>query len=147
MIFRAMLRADVPALAALDQICNPPGWSESQLSQEIDLPHSYHQVAFHFDKPIGFAVMWIVLEQAQLLEIAIHPKYRRQGKASLLLNEMISIAKQKGCHSMELELREDNLSAQKLYEKFGFSFEGERKNYYLNSGAAASSARLMRLKL
>ena len=74
------------------------------------MPHSHQQVAVSNNHCVGFVVMWIILDQAQLLEIAVHPEYRRQGIASALFNNMLDIARQQNCLSIELELRQNNFS-------------------------------------
>ena len=71
-----------------------------------------------------------VLDEGYVTNIAVLPDYRRKGIASALLEQCISAAKQKNLSFVSLEVRKSNLAAIKLYEKFEFKIEGERKNFY-----------------
>lgn len=67
---------------------------------------------------------------AELLFIGVLPDFRRQGLASLLLQRLVDEANKTDVERIELEVRESNIFARRLYERFHFQLEGERKNYY-----------------
>ena len=82
------------------------------------------------NKVIGFAGTWIVLDESHITNIAIHPNYRRQGIASMLLEKLLDYCKNRGCVSYTLEVRSGNKAAKALYEKHNFKSNGIRKGYY-----------------
>ncbi len=71
-----------------------------------------------------------VLDEYYITNICVLPSYRRRGIASLILKTMIDFGREQNGAFITLEVRESNLSAIKLYEKFGFSEKGRRKNFY-----------------
>ncbi len=80
---------------------------------------------------VGYAVLGLSdSESAELYNIAVHPTYRRRGLAALLFEEAKRIAKKKEREKILLEVRASNAPAIALYEKFGFTADGVRKNYY-----------------
>ena len=71
-----------------------------------------------------------------IMNIAVKEDYRRQGIATLLLNHILSLCKQKNLKAINLEVNEENFSAISLYQKFGFKECGRRKQYYDNKSDA-----------
>jgi len=86
---------------------------------------------------LGFAGMWLMVEEAHLVTIAVDPVHRRKGLGELLLVAMLEWADQLGARVMTLEVRASNLGAQALYRKYGFSTQGLRKHYYSDNGEDA----------
>ena len=105
-------------------------WSKSSYMQELNNPVAKYFVAKVDNKVVGFAGTWIVLDEAHITNIAIHPNYRKQGIASKLLEELLSYCKSQGCVAYTLEVRKSNIAAKALYEKYNFKQEGIRKGYY-----------------
>lgn len=79
---------------------------------------------------LGFAICHLVLDEATLFNIAIQPAFQGKGLGFQLLAHLISQLKQQNVQTLWLEVRESNLSAQRLYEKLGFNQVDIRKNYY-----------------
>ena len=67
-----------------------------------------------------------------MMNIAIHPDYRKQGIATELISALIEALNERGSHSLMLEVRASNEPAKSLYLKMGFDVVGVRKNYYRN---------------
>jgi ribosomal-protein-alanine N-acetyltransferase len=86
---------------------------------------------------IGFIIGIIYLERnsptGHILTIDISPIYRRKGIAQKLLQEIEKIFKEKGVKACRLEVREDNIAALRLYQKFGYKKVAKLKNYYGNA--------------
>lgn len=82
-------------------------------------------------KLVGYAGMWIVLDEAHITTIAVHPQFKGRKIGEQLLLELFSRGIEKGTKWATLEVRESNRAAQALYKKYGFSQVGLRKNYYL----------------
>ncbi|MGE5124053.1 MAG: ribosomal protein S18-alanine N-acetyltransferase [Acidobacteriaceae bacterium] len=79
---------------------------------------------------VGMAVIWILVDEAHIATIAIHPAYRGQGYGKQLLAEVLRQSIQRGAHLATLEVRAGNQVAQKMYDQFGFSMVGRRIHYY-----------------
>ena len=79
---------------------------------------------------IGFAGLWLMVDEAHITTIAIHPDYRGRGLGELELASLIDIAVQIGAKWVTLEVRVSNYIAQNLYRKYGFREAGMRHRYY-----------------
>ena len=80
--------------------------------------------------PLAFAEFVVVLDECQLLNIAVLPGHQRQGLGRQLLGEVLREAQARGCVACVLEVRRSNVAAQRLYEAAGFQLTGVRKAYY-----------------
>jgi ribosomal-protein-alanine N-acetyltransferase len=79
---------------------------------------------------IGFAGLWLMVDEAHVTTIAMHPNYRRLGLGELMLASLIDIAYTIGAKWVTLEVRVSNYNAQNLYRKYGFREAGLRHRYY-----------------
>lgn len=79
---------------------------------------------------LGYAGLWLVLDEAHVTTVAVRPDLRGQGLGELLLVRLIEIAQEMGAHRMTLEVRVSNEVAQNLYRKYTFKVEGVRRRYY-----------------
>jgi [ribosomal protein S18]-alanine N-acetyltransferase len=82
------------------------------------------------ERIIGYVGMWLMVDQAHIVAIAVRERYRRQGLGELLLAEAIESAMDNRMESVSLEVRRSNVSAQALYEKYRFLKVGVRARYY-----------------
>lgn len=107
---------------------------------------------------LGFAGLWLAVEEAHLVTIAVRPELRRRGLGELLLVSILDLACSMHVSTMLLEVRGSNAAARQLYEKYGFTVSRIRKGYYSDNGEdgvemaaeginkAPFQARLQRLK-
>ena len=79
---------------------------------------------------IGFAGLWLMVDEAHITTIAMHPDCRRRGLGELLLVNLIDIAYTISAKWVTLEVRVSNSAAQSLYHKYGFCEAGVRRRYY-----------------
>ncbi len=79
---------------------------------------------------IGFSGLWLMVDEAHITTIAMHPDYRRHGLGEFMLMHLIEIAYSIGAKWVTLEVRVSNYSAQNLYRKYGFREAGVRHKYY-----------------
>lgn len=86
---------------------------------------------------IGFAGMWILLDEAHVTTIGVTPEYRGHGLGELLLIDLFEEALRRGAEWMTLEVRVSNDTAQALYQKYGFTRQGVRRRYYSDNGEDA----------
>jgi ribosomal-protein-alanine N-acetyltransferase len=85
----------------------------------------------------GYAGLWLMLDEAHVTTIGVHPHHRGQGIGELLFLGLADIARQMRAFKMTLEVRVSNLPAQALYRKYGLEIAGVRKRYYSDNGEDA----------
>ena len=127
-----MTQCHVPQIAELEKLCFHDPWSENSITSELDNKLSCWLVALDKDQVVGYVGSQTVLGETDMMNIAIHPDYRKQGIASALINALIETLKERGSHSLMLEVRSSNEPAKSLYFKMGFESVGIRRNYYRN---------------
>ncbi|KAJ48829.1 ribosomal-protein-alanine N-acetyltransferase [Clostridium tetanomorphum] len=116
----------------------PVSWSKDSIEKEIKFnSNANYLVAIKNNVIIGFGGLWIILDEAHITNIAVHPEYRGIGIGSMLLYALIALCKNKSVEHMTLEVRKSNIAAQNLYKKFNFIEEGMRKKYYSDNGEDA----------
>jgi [ribosomal protein S18]-alanine N-acetyltransferase len=84
----------------------------------------------------------LIDHELEILDVAVDSKQRRKGFATLLLESVLQVAKQRGAQEFFLEVRESNAAALALYRKFGFVVAGRRPSYYRRPDEAALLLRL-----
>lgn len=104
-------------------------WTAAQCAGLMVMPGSVLFVAHEGTEIVGFALVRSILEEAELLLIATHPKHRRRGVAKNLIQFLFNYEKREGVRSVFLEVREGN-DAIALYNVMGFTQVGRRANYY-----------------
>lgn len=107
-------------------------WSLSSLEKELTNPNALYIVVKLGEKVVGFGGVWVVFDEATVINIAVHPDYRGIHISDIIMENLINKARSMGACSMTLEVRISNIPAIKLYEKYGFIIEGTRKNFYDN---------------
>ena len=131
MIFRAYVKGDDTAVANLEKLCfSLDAWTEEMVKETSSLKTFNGIVCESDGEVIGYVMTAYVLDEADVLTIAVHPNYRRKGVADGLLTQIFTILKEKGVSKIFLEVRRGNQSAIKLYQKNGFEIISQRKNYY-----------------
>ena len=105
-------------------------WSINALMDELVNSAARYVVAIKDKKVIGFGGMWLILDEAHITNIAVHPDYRNLKVGSLILESLIHAGEKQGTLAMTLEVRVSNINAQKLYSKYNFIVDGRRKAFY-----------------
>lgn len=111
-------------------------WNENILNQELQNENSKCFTALINDEIVGFIGIWKALEDMHITNIVTKKKFRQKGIGSKLLEKAISYSKGQNVNTLTLEVHEENITAQKLYEKYNFKILGKRKNYYKNNKSA-----------
>lgn len=127
-----MTDAHVFQVAQLERICFSDPWSENSVASELKNPLSLWLVAMDGETVAGYIGSQSVIGEADMMNVAVHPDYRRQGIARLLVTELVAALAKKGVSSLALEVRASNVPAISLYEQLGFIQVGRRPNYYRN---------------
>ena len=127
-----MEQAHVSQVAQLEKLCFSDPWSEKSVASELTNPLSCWLVALEGNRVAGYVGSQTVLDESDMMNIAVHPECRRQGVARRLIEELIAQLTLRGSHCLTLEVRASNAPAITLYEGLGFVQVGLRKNYYRN---------------
>lgn len=127
--FRAMTPADLEAVADLTRRADPFGWTLRNFS-DAHASGDTLTVLTVDGVTSGIAAVMHVLDESELLEIAVQPAMQGRGYGKALLAQAIALARRNGAVRMFLEVRESNARARKMYTSFGFEETGRRKNYY-----------------
>lgn len=105
-------------------------WNLDILKDELKSNNSEFIVAKLENEVVGFAGAKFIIDEADIMNIAVKSSYRKQGIASLLLKNLIDVCKNNNINSINLEVNEENFPAINLYKKYEFLEVGRRKNYY-----------------
>ena len=132
MEIRVMEKADISQLAELEKLCFSDPWSESAFEYELRNPLSLWLVAADEQVVAGYVGSQTVMGEADMMNIAVAPSYRRQKIAEKLVLTLIEMLNEKDAKSLTLEVRVSNTPAISLYEKLGFIQVGRRPGYYRN---------------
>ena len=125
-------QAEVPQIAALEELCFSDPWSDAVLTESVGHPLYRFLAAMDGKTVLGYAGMFLTLPEAQIANIAVAPEARRKGIGRRLLRELYREAASAGAEVIFLEVREHNTAAIALYEQEGFVKVGMRRNYYSN---------------
>lgn len=124
---RAMQIHDLDMVCAIEQQVQYAPWTAKQFLESVEKDHCW--VMTLAEEVVGFCIMQTVLDEANLLLMAIQPDQQGKGLGFALLDYAIAQLGEK-CVQIFLEVRESNLAAIQLYEKIGFHQIDIRKNYY-----------------
>ena len=127
-----MNEGHVAQVAELEKVCFSDPWSENSVRSELSNPLSVWLVAEENGVVRGYVGSQTVLDETDMMNIAVHPDFRRKGIAAALISELVGQLKERGSHILRLEVRESNAPAIALHESLGFAQLGLRKNYYRN---------------
>lgn len=130
MQIRQMTAADIDEIDLLEnQIFSVP-WSRGDFEICIGNPALYYIVAEEDGHIAGYCGMCMVLDEAEIQNVAVAPEYRRKGIAVAMLNALFEFGEKKQIIRYMLEVRDSNVPARSLYERLGFTQVGRRKDYY-----------------
>lgn len=131
---RAMTRADLFAVHAIEQVSHPTPWPMKGLQESLDNHHAY--VLEQDGRLLGFAFVQRILDEAHLLDIAIDPALRGQGHGRELLRRLMDEVMVAGISIWFLEVRVSNTAAITLYQTLGYNELSIRRNYYKDAGGS-----------
>ncbi len=164
-VIEAMTLADVPAVTALERAVFSLPWSRHAFEHEVQHnPMAHFLVVRHASAQLssqgrnspapaataewtvmrpappvllGYGGFWLIIDEAHICTLAVHPQWRGRGLGQLLLVRLIERAAAANARCLTLEVRATNLIAQRLYTKYGFMSVGRRKGYYTDTGEDA----------
>jgi ribosomal-protein-alanine N-acetyltransferase len=126
----AMREEHVEEVFWIERLSFRTPWPRFSFRRELQNDLAFYLVALKEKKVIGYAGMWLILDEAHITNLAVHPDYQRMGVGRLLVTELIFRAAFLGAKRMTLEVRPSNKAALGLYTSLGFDQVGRRKGYY-----------------
>ncbi|MCR8855319.1 ribosomal protein S18-alanine N-acetyltransferase [Lysinibacillus fusiformis] len=137
--YRKMVSDDVPAVYEIELASFPVPWTLDSFYYEVhENQYAHYVLAIDEDGSIiGFCGMWMVIDAAQITNVAVIEQARGRGIGEGLMREAMHIARFNGMEVMTLEVRVTNAVAQNLYRKLHFQDGGIRKGYYTDNGEDA----------
>ncbi len=141
---------DLDAVCRIEKLSFPTPWPRSLFVEELKNPLSHSYTASvekdHRRIVVGYIIYWVVLDEAHIINVAVHPDYRGKGIGKGLVSFVIETCRGLGLERIFLEVRRSNLIARRLYRKLGFEVIGVRKGYYSDTkeDAIVMSLRLKR---
>ena len=130
MEIRKMTAREVPRVAELEKNCFSQPWSEKSVAGELENPLSLWLVAMEGDRLAGYVGSQTVMDETDMMNLAVAPQFRRQGVGEALVSALVASLKERGSRCLTLEVRDSNEAARALYAKLGFVEIGRRRGYY-----------------
>jgi len=130
LFLRLMTPSDVPEVARIETTAFSTPWSEETFNSLLKRSGVELWVAEWGDELAAYAILWKVLDEGELANIAVRSDLRGRGIGSGLLSRMLEVAEDSGVLSLYLEVRESNGLAREMYARRGFHEIGVRKGYY-----------------
>ena len=138
--------ADMEAVFRIAEASFPIPWPLIEFEKELIRPYSALRVLrpSRTGPVAGFLNYWLIIDELQIMNLAVAPEYRCRGYGCALLDDLNCLAGPLGVSMMTLEVRRSNAQAIRLYERYGFSRVGVRPQYYSDN---AEDALVMRRAL
>ena len=118
-------------IAELEKACFSAPWDEASVASELDNELALWLVAVDGTRVAGYVGSQSVMGEADMMNVAVDPDYRRQGIAQTLICSLIAALKDREVYSLTLEVRASNDAAITMYQKLGFEQIGRRPGYYV----------------
>ena len=129
---------DLLAVHVIERESFSTPWPEHAYRQEIEQNSLAHYIVARYGNAIvGFAGIWLLVDEAHITSFATRTAWRRQGIGERLLVALIDLALARGAKEATLEVRPSNIPAKRLYEKYGFKVVGVRPRYYSDNNEDA----------
>jgi len=132
MIYTALMRpGDLDQVTALEHASfSQEPWSRDAFEKELSNPCARYVLLKEDDRVLAFAGVWLVLDEAQITNIAVLPEERGKGYGEQVTRALLQLCADSGMAYATLECRRSNAVAQNLYHKVGFIDVGYRKRFY-----------------
>jgi ribosomal-protein-alanine N-acetyltransferase len=128
---------DLDDVLAVERVSFPSPWTKEMFRQELESRTARAIVFRSGEEFIGYLCFWEVLDEAHLLNIAVHPQHRGRGHGKAMMEHLDELCFQNGLRRIILEVRSGNKVARELYRACGFHSIGFRARYYADTGEDA----------
>lgn len=129
---RPMTADMAQAASELEGLCFHTPTSPTMMWEELTKPEGIYFSAFAENRLVGYVGMQSVLDEGYIMNLCVHPEFRRQGIARRLMEALLDGCREAELAFVTLEVRESNAPAISLYKSLSFEEVGLRKNYYQN---------------
>jgi [ribosomal protein S18]-alanine N-acetyltransferase len=148
-VIRPMTLELIPAIVEIEQSSHVQPWHEGFFVEELHRSQSHSYVArlehtAANDSVLGYICFWLVADEIQIFNLAVHVAHRRRGIGRALLLYALKFGYLHRARVALLEVRRSNEAAQRLYSSLGFQPAGQRNDYY---GGMREPAMLMELEM
>ncbi len=134
LVLRPMGAGDVDAVLAVERSAFAAGWPLTAFQNELTQNKMARYIVLEEGgKVTGFGGLWLMLDEAHVVTVAVRPERRRQGLGSLVVHGLLAVAESTGMHAATLECRVSNDAARALYGRYGFYEVGLRRKYYADN--------------
>ena len=129
---RAIREADVKQIHEIETLCFAMPWSEESILHDVreNVVARWLVLDDGEGRVLAYAGMWLVIDEAHVCNVAVHPDVRRRGYGRRIFEALMALAQESGMGMITLEVRRSNLAAQNLYHACGMLDVGYRKRYY-----------------
>ena len=133
-----MTLRDLPEVQAIEQESFTTPWPPNAYRTELETNRLAHYLVARAEhRVVGFAGIWLMVDEAHITTFAVAPGWRRRGIGERLLVALLDLAVERRANDATLEVRLSNLAARRLYEKYGFRPVGLRPRYYSDNNEDA----------
>jgi ribosomal-protein-alanine N-acetyltransferase len=137
LVIEPMRAEDIPQIIEIERMCFATPWHENSFYAELNHQPACYLVAHIGVRVVGYGGMWVIMDEAHITTLAVHPAYRRQHIGERLLLGLLEVAIARRARRATLEVRTSNIAAQQLYAKYGFQAVAIRRGYYADTGEDA----------
>jgi ribosomal-protein-alanine N-acetyltransferase len=135
--FRPKKAPELDAVMAIERSSFAYPWSPRFFLQELQVPCARSILGEINERIVGYVLFWLLPNEIDVHNLAVHSEFRRRGIGRLLLQQVVIEARCRSSNRVTLEVRQSNVSAQKLYESLGFTTTAVRRGYYSDNGEDA----------
>ena len=129
-MIRDMREEDLVAVAAIERLSFSDPWSLEGFKESMGQRQVLSRVAEIDQCVAGYYIFYYSYDEGELVNIAVHPNFRRQGVGHAMMTDLLKMGTSLGVNRFVLEVRMSNTKAIALYKKQGFSLLGVRKDFY-----------------
>lgn len=130
--YREMTTADLQAVFDMEKMLFSDAWSKKGLYDTMEHPCGHILLAEADGRVAGYAIVYLVADEGELMRIGVLPAFRRQKIGQGLLKQIALLGKEQDVCRIFLEVRDSNHTAQCFYKQCGFTTDGVRKKFYEN---------------
>lgn len=127
-----MTQSRIKQVAQIESLCFSHPWSEESIYDSFINPCNQFYISVEENKVLGYIGLSVIIDEGYILNVAVHPDYQGKGIGKALVKTVDDFAIENNLAFVTLEVRPSNEKAVSLYESFGFTKVGERRDYYSN---------------
>lgn len=125
-----MRKEDLEQVSTMEAACFSMPWSKKSFEENLNRSDAVYVVARDGEKVLGYCGAYVILNEADINQVAVEPLHRKKGIGGKMLAALLDKLGKAGADAVTLEVRKSNEAAIALYESMGFVTEGIRKNFY-----------------